>query len=42
MVITDGAKHYIEEAMKESGMTTLRFGLAGAGCWGRPGLSNDA
>lgn len=34
MVITDNAKAYIEEAMKEAGMFTLRFGFAGQGCCG--------
>lgn len=34
MIITDGAKAYIEEMMKEAGTTTLRFFNAGAGCCG--------
>ncbi|MGG6312344.1 adhesin [Paenibacillus macerans] len=33
MVITDGAKSYIEEMMKEAGVSTLRFVLA-SGCCG--------
>ncbi len=36
MIITDEAKAYIEEMMKEAGTTTLRFfnAGAGAGCCG--------
>ncbi|KOP68505.1 adhesin [Bacillus sp. FJAT-18019] len=34
MIITDGAKAYIEEMMKEAGTTTLRFFNAEAGCCG--------
>jgi HesB-like selenoprotein len=34
MNITDGAKSYIENMMKEAGVSTLRFGYAGAGCYG--------
>ncbi|MEI4803949.1 HesB/IscA family protein [Bacillus sp. NPDC077411] len=34
MIITDGAKTYIEEVMKEHGVFTLRFSFEGAGCCG--------
>ncbi|WP_410512291.1 iron-sulfur cluster biosynthesis family protein [Paenibacillus sp. BR2-3] len=34
MVITDEAKSFIEHMMKEAGVSTLRFGYAGAGCCG--------
>ncbi|HEF1855928.1 MULTISPECIES: HesB/IscA family protein [Bacillus] len=34
MIITDGAKAYIEEVMKEHGVSTLRFSFEGAGCCG--------
>ncbi|MNJ62574.1 Iron-sulfur cluster insertion protein ErpA [compost metagenome] len=34
MIITDGARVYIEEMMKEAGTTTLRCFNAGAGCCG--------
>ncbi|MDC2863170.1 HesB/IscA family protein [Bacillus sp. BP-3] len=34
MIITDGAKAYIEEIMKEHGVSTLRFSFEGAGCCG--------
>ncbi|CAM3798368.1 MULTISPECIES: adhesin [Paenibacillus] len=34
MIITDEAKAYIEEMMKEAETTTLRFFNAGAGCCG--------
>ncbi|HBU82419.1 MAG TPA: adhesin [Paenibacillus sp.] len=34
MVITDGAKAYIEGMMKEAGVHTLRFALVGGGCCG--------
>lgn len=32
MVITDGAKSYIEEMMKDAGVSTLRFVLANGCC----------
>ncbi|MFZ7889771.1 HesB/IscA family protein [Bacillus cereus] len=34
MNITDKAKEFIETAMKENGVTTLRFTFDGAGCCG--------
>lgn len=34
MIITDEAKAYIEEVMKEHGVSTLRFSFEGAGCCG--------
>lgn len=34
MVITDEAKSFIEDMMKEAGVSTLRFGYSGAGCCG--------
>ncbi|MCW3794448.1 adhesin [Paenibacillus sp. LS1] len=34
MIITDGAKTYIEEMMKQAGVNTLRFAVAGGGCCG--------
>lgn len=34
MNITDQARTFIEEMMKEAGVFTLRFGYSGAGCCG--------
>ena len=34
MIITDEAKTFIENMMKEAGVSTLRFGYSGAGCCG--------
>ncbi|WP_433743696.1 adhesin [Paenibacillus amylolyticus] len=34
MMITDGAKTYIEAMMKEAGVHTLRFAMVGGGCCG--------
>lgn len=34
MIITDKAKAFIEDHMKENGIMTLRFSFAGAGCCG--------
>ncbi|MFD3445919.1 HesB/IscA family protein [Microbacteriaceae bacterium 4G12] len=34
MNITDKAKEFIENAMKENGVSTLRFTFEGAGCCG--------
>lgn len=34
MVITDEAKTFIENMMKEAGVSTLRFGYSEAGCCG--------
>lgn len=34
MIITDRAKSYIEDMMKEAGISTLRFASVGSGCCG--------
>jgi len=34
MIITDEAKTFIENMMKEAGVSTLRFGYSDAGCCG--------
>ncbi|OPG95144.1 adhesin [Chryseobacterium mucoviscidosis] len=34
MVITDGAKAYIVEMMREAGVHTLRFAMVSGGCCG--------
>jgi HesB-like selenoprotein len=34
MIITDKAKEFISNAMKENGVSTLRFTFEGAGCCG--------
>ncbi|WP_438498249.1 HesB/IscA family protein [Paenibacillus sp. IHBB 3054] len=34
MNITDQARTFIENMMKEAGISTLRFGYSGAGCCG--------
>ena len=43
MNITDKAKEFIENAMKENGVSTLRFIFEGAGCCGPSyGISLEA